>query len=68
MILDANVAEEFDPSVGHPAAIGLSMLSKPEAPPTPPPDEPPDPKTCKFYVCVEILNGRNELCAPFTPK
>nr|CAB3256684.1 IQ domain-containing protein K-like [Phallusia mammillata] len=44
--IDANVAEEFDAAVSHPAAVGLTMLSKPEPPPTPPPSPPPDPKTC----------------------
>ena len=52
--LDANTTEEFDPSIGHPAAVGLSLLTKPEPSPTPPSVDPPDPKTCKYkLVCSE---------------
>lgn len=44
--IDANISTEFDPSVGHPAAIGLTMLTKPPRPPSPPSSPLPEPKKC----------------------
>lgn len=60
--IDANVEEEFDPAVGHPAAVGLSMLTKPKLP-SPPPEQPPDPNTStpknylEYYVLPVLLPG-----------
>ena len=58
MYSDSNVIEDFDPAIGHPAAVGLSMLTKPKPPPTPPPEEPPDPKTCESMLNVEHRPGQ----------
>lgn len=44
--VDTDVTKEFDPSVGHPALIGLSLLKRPTNPPTPTVKELPNPKTC----------------------
>jgi len=68
--IDANVTTDFDPSVGHPAAIGLTMLTKPPRPPSPPSSPLPEPKKCspreylEAYVfptlmpaIVEMLKG-----------
>ncbi|XP_078491397.1 IQ domain-containing protein K-like isoform X1 [Ciona intestinalis] len=44
--IDASLTCDFDPAIGHPAAVGLTMINKPPTPPTPPPVPPPDPKTC----------------------
>ncbi|XP_076808138.1 IQ domain-containing protein K-like isoform X1 [Clavelina lepadiformis] len=44
--IDASVTDEFDAAIGHPAAVGLTLLARPKPPPTPPPSPPPDPKTC----------------------
>jgi len=43
--VDADVSEDFDPAIGHPAAVGLTMITKPKPSPSPQP-EPPDQKTC----------------------
>jgi len=44
--VDANFGTDFDPAIGHPASIGLSLLSRPLRQQTPPPPTPPDPKLC----------------------
>lgn len=44
--VDSNVTSDFNPAISHPAAIGLSMLSRPKKKPEAAPPPPPDPKTC----------------------
>ena len=46
--LDADVGLDFDPSIGHPALIGMSLLSRPEKPASPVPAPLPNPLTCKI--------------------
>uniref|UniRef100_H2ZQ21 IQ motif containing K n=1 Tax=Ciona savignyi TaxID=51511 RepID=H2ZQ21_CIOSA len=51
--IDSSISHEFDPALSHPAAVGLTMLSKPPSPPSPPPIPPPDPKTCSPQEFLE---------------
>lgn len=44
--VDADVGLDFDPSIGHPALIGMSLLSRPEKPASPVPAPLPNPLTC----------------------
>lgn len=55
--VDANPYADFDASVSHPAALGLSLLSRPKPPVTPPPEPLPDKKTSapKDYLDAYIF-------------
>ncbi|XP_039261427.2 IQ domain-containing protein K-like [Styela clava] len=44
--VDSDLTQDFDPAMSHPAAIGLSLLSRPNKKPAHPSPAPPDPKLC----------------------
>lgn len=55
--VDSDVAENFDPAVSHPAAVGLSLLDKPKPKLPAPGPPPPNPKLCsaKDYLQAYIF-------------